>query len=229
MTRLLGILVSSMLLASCAGGQTPGAAAPTGTPKSVETPASSDTSSPARPTAHADVSPAPSIEAEPTLGGEFPGPDATVWPGAPVLRDVRLEDLAELWASLGLSCESYTTGGPESPAAYNVHCERMEPAANLHVVTDAGYWTTDGVAVISVTATAIDDGSIDGPVAATQWILPFVRLAGGESAVQWLQQRLADQTCPDKCNEHFRGSLFSFGTGSLGTQSLHVVARDSTQ
>jgi hypothetical protein len=140
-----------------------------------------------------------------------------------------LEDLAELWASLGLSCESYTAGGPESPAAYNVHCERTEPAANLHVVTDAAYWTTDGVAVISVTATALDDGSIDGPVAATQWVLPFVRLAGGESAVQWLQQRLADQTCPDKCNEHFRGSLFSFGTGSLGTQSLHVVASVSTQ
>jgi hypothetical protein len=136
---------------------------------------------------------------------------------------VRLDDLADLWASLGLSCASHSTGGPESPAAYNVHCELMDPAANVDVVTDAAYWTTDGVAVIFVTATARDDGSIDGPVAATRWVLPFAWLAGGESAAWWLQEHLGDPMCLDTCTEHFRGSQFSYGTGTRGTQSLTVV------
>jgi hypothetical protein len=199
---------------------------PTGSPTAsavvIVTPTATSTSFP-------EATVAPTIVAEPTLFGEFPGPDTTVPPGQPVLQDVTLEDLAGLWASLGLTCESHTAGGPESPAAYNVHCERSDPAANLHVVSDAAYWTNDGIATLSITATSIDDGAIDGPTAATHWILPFVRLAGGDRAERWLQQLVAGTTCLDGCKDHFRGSQFSYRTGLRGSQSLHVVAPAPTR
>jgi hypothetical protein len=115
-------------------------------------------------------------------------------------------------------------GGPESPAAYNVHCERTDLVTNIDVVADAAYWTDDGIATMSVGVTASDDGSIDGLAAATEWVLPFARLAGGDAAVRWMQQHLGDAPCLDGRTELVRGGQLSYRSGTRGGQTLHFVA-----
>jgi hypothetical protein len=176
------------------------------------------------PSASAETTSAPTTVPQPTLMGEFPGPNATVPPGAPVLSDLKLDDLATLWASLGLPCLSHTSGGPTSPASYNVHCEGADPAADVEVVADAAYWTFDGVATMSIGVHPTSDGSIDAAAAASDWVVPFAHLAAGDAAVAWVRSHIADSACADGCTKVFRGAVLAYYTGTRGGGTLHYVA-----
>jgi hypothetical protein len=159
------------------------------------------------------------------MTGEFPGPGATVPPGTHVLADLRLQQLSDLWTSLGLSCESHTSGGPESAADYTVHCERTDVAAEVDVSADADYWTPDGIVSMSVSLVPSGTDSIDARTAASEWVVPFARLAGGDAAVTWVQGHIEDTACHQGCTEDVLGSQLSYSSGSRGAQELFYVAR----
>jgi hypothetical protein len=172
------------------------------------------------------ASPTPIPTPQPTLFGEFPGPSVTVPPGQPVIENLRFNDLAALWASLGLSCFSHTSGGPESPANYNVHCEHQDSPSNAWVIAEANYWTVDAVATLSVTVLSITtDGSIDHEATAVEWVYPFAALAGGDSAVSWVKDHLDDSTCGLGCSMAIGNSDLSYSNGTRGANSLDIVVR----
>jgi hypothetical protein len=177
----------------------------------------------ASPSAAASV--APTTLPEPTLFGEFPGPDATVPPEQHVITGLRLDNLTGLWASLGLSCFSHPSGGPESAASYNVHCEAADPATNVEVVAGADYWTFQHVRTIDVNVGSITmDGAVDAPSAAREWVLPFAALMGGKPLVAWVEEHIADPTCLDGCKKVIRDSNLTYIIGSRGGQILRLTA-----
>ena len=181
------------------------------------------------PTPDAPASASPTLMPTPqtTLFGEFPAIDATVPPGQPVIQNLRFADVARLWASLGLSCFSHVSGGPESPANHNVHCEGRDAATNVSVVADAGYWTFDALATVSVAVGSITmDGSIDHEATASEWIFPFAALAGGDSAVAWVKDHLNDPACGRLgCSKPTGNSDLSYYNGSRGGHQLSLVVR----
>jgi len=172
------------------------------------------------------ASPTPIPTPQPTLFGEFPGPSVTVPPGQPVIENLRFNDLAALWASLGLYCFSHTSGGPESPANYNVHCEQQDPVSNAWVIAEANYWTVDAVATLSVTVRSLTtDGAIDHETTAIEWVYPFAALAGGDSAVGWVKDHLDDSACRSGCSMAIGNNDLSYSTGIRGANSLDIVVR----
>jgi hypothetical protein len=176
------------------------------------------------------ASPTPILTPQSTLFGEFPGPGATVPPGQPVLENVRFEALAALWASLGLSCLSHRSGGPESPATYTVHCERRDAATNVEVVADADYWTMDALATLSVSVGSITmDGSVDHEATASDWVFPFAALAGGDAAVTWVKKQLDNSACRLGCSEAMGNGDLAYYNGSRGGQGLLFVVRIPVQ
>lgn len=213
-------LAVALSLAAC------GSAGPSATLLTTVSPSISPTDgpSPATPSGPVETSPPPTTLPQPTLYGEFPGPDATVPPGQPVIADLSFDELAGLWASLGLSCRSHASGGPESPAAFNVHCEGGDPTADMEVVAEADYWTLDGVATMHMDVGPISDGSVDPGVAAERWVLPFAELAGGSAAVAWVNDHIGDSSCRLGCTTDVRGSDLSYYSGSRGGQELFFVA-----
>ena len=166
---------------------------------------------------------APTLGPQSTLSGDLPGSEATVPPGQPVISNLTLDELAALWASLGLSCSSHVSGGPESAAAYNVHCEGGDPAGNVDVIAEADLWTLDGVATMSVVVNPTE-GTIDALTAASRWVAPFAELAGGEAALAWVQGHVGDTACRLGCTEVVRGDDLSYYSGSHGAQELFFIA-----
>jgi hypothetical protein len=211
--KVVGVVLSlTLLLAACAdAGPTPA------------TQLASDPSTALLP-ASAGATTTPSPIAQSTMRGDFPGPSATVPPGARVLANVQLQELADLWASLGLSCQSHASGGPESPAGYAVHCDGGDAAGDIAVVAEADYWTPGGVVDISVSVGPSRSGSIDATATASEWVFPFARLAGGDAAVAWVQGHIEDPSCLQGCTEAVRGSQLSYYSGSRGAQELFYEA-----
>jgi hypothetical protein len=141
-----------------------------------------------------------------------------------VITGLTVDDLAKVWASLGLSCESYANLSPESAAAYTVHCEGGDPAADVSVVAGAAYWTLDGVATFQVDVGSFTlGGSIDSP-AASRWVFPFAELAGGDRVVSWVKDHMADPACGHGCTLVVRDSKLIYDVGSHGYQGLELVA-----
>jgi hypothetical protein len=135
------------------------------------------------------------------------------------------DDLADLWESLGMSCRSHSSGGPESAASYNVHCEAADPATNVEVVAEANYWTFEDVATMHVNVGSITmDGSIDASSAARHWILPFAELIGGKPVVTWVEAHIADPSCLEGCTKVIRDSSLTYTTGTRGGQILRLTA-----
>ncbi|HEY4227033.1 MAG TPA: hypothetical protein VGM49_01755 [Candidatus Limnocylindrales bacterium] len=220
--KLIGAaLAAAVIVAGCATGL-PSPASDASFTTGSETPTHGPSPSP---TARPPVTSLPTQAPEPKLTGEFPGPGASVFPGAAVLLDLRLQDLAEVWASLRLSCDSHATGGPESPADYSVHCERTDSTAGVDVVADADYWTADGIVVMSVSVVPSGGESIDATAAATMWVFPFAKLAGGNAAVTWVQGHIEDPSCYQDCVEIVRGSQLAYASGTRGAQQLDYVAQ----
>jgi hypothetical protein len=220
MKLIAPVLLVALAMVGCASAtpsSTPGQTSPSASPLPTVTPSKSTASDPV------EASTQPTVGAEPTLTGDFPEPGATIYPGAPVLVDLGLGELADLWASLGLSCESHAIGGPESPASYNVHCEGIDPKLDLEAVAEAAYWTPDGVVLISVIVNPSMGGSIDAAAAANEWVLPFARLAGGDAAVTWVQHHIDDAACRQGCTERVAGRQLSYYTGTRGGQKLDVT------
>jgi hypothetical protein len=221
--KAIGVaLLAALVLAAC------GSTAQSFAPERSMTPATqrpSDIPPTPLPTVSVESTPLPTPGPEPTLTGEFPGPGATVPPGTHVLSDLRLQPLADLWASLGLACESHANGGSESPADYTVHCKRGDIAADVGVGADADYWTPDGIVVVSVNVVPSDSGSIDATVAAIDWVFPFARLAGGEEAVTFVQNHIEDAACDQGCTESVHGSQLSYYSGSRGAQELFYMVQ----
>jgi hypothetical protein len=181
-----------------------------------------------KPTALAPAAASPRTIPTPqqTLFGEFPGADATVPPGQPVIESLRFAELAGLWASLGLSCFSHVSGGPESAANHNVDCEGGDVATNAEVVVEADYWTLNAVAAMSVSVRSITmDGSVDHEATASEWVFPFAALAGGDSAVAWVKDHLDDDACGLGCSEAIGNSDLSYYNGTRGGHQLYFVVR----
>jgi hypothetical protein len=167
--------------------------------------------------------PPPSAPA-PTFYGVFPAADATLGPNQPVLPDIALHDLAHVWDSLGLSCVSHTSGGPESPGNFTVHCEGTDAARTVDVVADADYWTREGILDIGVNVSPSGDGSIDATDAAIEWITPFAALAGGDPVVGWVMSHIEDPSCRLDCTEIVKRSTLSYSSGVRGSQQLFYIA-----
>jgi hypothetical protein len=166
----------------------------------------------------------PSVMPDGTLTGDVPAPNATVPAQVPVIAGLRIESVVGLWQSLGLECKSYLGAFPGTPGGYSLECEHRDTAANVDVVAEAAYWTSEGVQAISISATSINGQAIDGNATATSWLVPTLRLAGGDTATTWLQAHMGPTTCRDDCAGIFGGGRISFSVGNLGGQNLHIEA-----
>ena len=212
--------VGAVLLAVVAGC-TPGGPSPAPVPA----PTSAMVATPATSAAAAQT-PTPVPTPQHTLFGEFPGATATVPPGQPAIENLRFADMAALWASLGLACSSHVSGGPESPANHNVHCEGRDIATNVEIVAESDYWTFEAVATMSLTVGSITmSGSIDHDATASAWVVPFAALAGGDAAVAWVNDHLDDPACRLGCSYAIGSSDLSYYNGTRGGHQLYFVVR----
>lgn len=142
-----------------------------------------------------------------------------------IIPGLRIEELAGLWESVGMTCESRSGSFPDSPGGFNVHCEGMDVKANIDFGADAVYWTSDGIQVLSITITSITEDPIDGTSAAADVLIPAAELAGGSAARAWLQERIGDPMCAEECVEVIGGTQLALTVGSRGGYQLHVVAQ----
>jgi len=162
---------------------------------------------------------------QPTLIGEFPGPKATVPPHQPVLAGLTFDQVTRVWASLGFSCESYASGGPESAAAWHVHCEDGNPNDAVMATAELSYWTLDGIATMSVSVNPNTfDGSLDAERAAIRWVVPFADLIGGEPIVAWVHDHIGDPNCLNDCVKRIGDGRLVYSGGLRGSQGLEYYA-----
>ena len=159
------------------------------------------------------------------LSSDVPGADATVPPRVSVVSGLRIQDLAGLWTSLGLTCQSWAGGQPGTAGGYALHCERHDASTSVDVVAEAFYWTSDGVHSISASITSANGEAIDGATPARQLFLPSVALVAGDAARSWAQDRVGAAACTGGCTQSFAGSQLTVTTGLGGSQQLDVVAR----
>lgn len=135
-----------------------------------------------------------------------------------------MEALAELWTSLGFSCESGIGSFPGSGGGFHIHCERADEVGHANYVAGAVYWTPQSVQTISLSIVSMSEEPIDGASAAAQVFPATADLAGGPRARTWVAQRIGDPTCADDCVEVVDGLQLAISVGSRGGHLLHIVA-----
>lgn len=165
-----------------------------------------------------------SVVPQPTLTGDTPGPDATVPAGVGVIPGLRIDGLVGLWGSLGLTCQSWAGGLPDTPGGYTLHCDRHDASTRVDIVAEAVYWTSDGIQSFSVSVTSSDGAAIDGATPAGQIFLPSVGLAMGDVAQAWVHDQIGAAVCAHGCTQTFGTSQITVTAGQNGFEQLDVVA-----
>lgn len=214
-----GFLLAQGLQPNVAAKPTSSTAPVEGTAAPVESAAGSPAGSPA--SSPAVLTPQPSTG----LVGEFPGPDATIPPGAPpVISNLGIEAIAAAAVAEGLTCVSEAGTIQDGSGGYTLACEGLDTAGHAKFALRATYWTLGAISEIRLTAHSDTPGAVVSPAAPINLMSAISGVSSGQIAKTWVVGHLDDPACNPSCNSTYGDVLVQLQVGLNGARALHISA-----